>query len=97
MNALCEITKITNMQMTDLADGKAGVSELRTIAWCSAVEGEAADGRDLSLSEIEFGRLMTMETIVAFSKILTEQSGNSGQKKSNNKGQLPKIFFRKKV
>jgi hypothetical protein len=97
MNALCEITRLTGIEMTDLADGKAGVKELRSIAWCSSVEGEAADGKELGLSEIEFGRLMTMETIVAFSVILAEQSGTGEQKKSPEKGRSPLILFRKKA
>jgi hypothetical protein len=95
MNALGEFTKITGMEMSDLAEGKADVNSLRTIAWCSAVEGELADGKELGLSEIEFGRKMTMECIVKFSAILTEQSGNSGQKKSPEPKRPRRIFFRK--
>jgi hypothetical protein len=97
MNALGEFTKLTGREMTDLVDGKADVNTLRTIAWCSAVEGEAADGKELALDEIQFGRLITMEGIVAFSAILATQSNNSGQKKSPEKGRSPRIFFRKKA
>lgn len=96
MNALCEVTRLTGVEMSDLAGGKADVQALRAIAWCSAVEGEAADGKELNLSEIEFGRLVTMDTIVVFSKILTEQSGNSGEKKNLTKGHSPRMFFRRR-
>ena len=96
MNALCEVTRLTGIEMTDLAGGKANVSTLRAIAWCSAIEGERAEGRELELTEIEFGRLISMEGIVAFSAILTEQSGNSGEKKNQSKGRSPRIFFRRK-
>lgn len=97
MNALGAFTKITGKEMTDLLDGKADINALRTIAWCSAVEGEAADGKELELDENQFGRLISMEGIVAFSAILTSQSSNSGQKKSSAKGRSPRIFFRKRV
>ena len=92
MNALGK----TGIEMTELAGGKADVNMLRTIAWCSAVEGEAAEGKELELNEIEFGRLMSMAGIVEFSAILTAQSGNNGQKKSPERGRFPKIFFRSK-
>lgn len=97
MNALGDFTTLTGMDMADLTDGKADVKTLRAIAWCSAREGEAADGKDMLLSEVEFGRLMDMNCIVEFSKILAMHNGNGGQKKSPEKGSQPRIFFRKKV
>ena len=93
MNALGEFTKVSGKEMTDLAEGKADVNNLRTIAWCSAKEGEAADGKELKMDEIQFGREMTMASIVEFSEILASQSGNNGQKKSP-KGRIPQLFFR---
>jgi hypothetical protein len=96
MNALGEVNRLMGIDLINLADGKADIQTLRAIAWCSAIEGEAADGKELGLNEIEFGRLITMEGIVAFSAILTGQSGNSGQKKSPEKGKSPLIFFRKR-
>jgi hypothetical protein len=94
MNALGEFTSATGKEMTDLTGGKADVKTLRTIAWCSAVEGEAADGKELGLTELEFGRLMTMASIVAFSEILTRQS--TGAKKNELKKRFPLIHFRQK-
>jgi len=95
MNALCEVTALTGIEMNDLAGGRADIKTLRAIAWCSAVEGEAAEGKELGLTLEQFGRLMTMECIVEFSKILTEQSTNSGQKKSEAPHKSPLMFFRK--
>jgi hypothetical protein len=97
MNALGDVAKRTGIEITDLASGKADLNMLRSIAWCSAMEGEAADGKELGLNEIEFGRLMSMANIVEFSAIITSQSGNNGQKKSTEKGKFPQIFFRKRV
>lgn len=97
MNALHDVSQLAGIEITDLASGKADIGVLRTIAWCSAIEGEKAEGKELGLSEIEFGRLMNMSQIVAFSAILTEQSGGGGQKKSPERGKLPRIFFRKRV
>lgn len=97
MNALGDVKNKTGIEITDLAEGKADINLLRTIAWCSAIEGEAADGKELGLSEIEFGRQITMAGIVEFSAILTAQSGNGGQKKNPEKGRSPRIFFRKRV
>lgn len=96
MNALGDFTRITGKEMTDLVDGKADVNMLRTIAWCSVKEGEAADGKELGLDEIQFGRLMNMANIISFSKIFTAQIGNSGEKKSPERGRSPLIFFRKR-
>ena len=93
MNALGDLSKKTGIEMTDLAGNKADINTLRTIAWCSAIEGEEAEGRTLELTEKEFGRLISMEGIVSFSAILTAQSNNS-QKKSP--GKSPLIFFRKR-
>jgi hypothetical protein len=96
MNALGKLSKEAGIEMTDLAEGKADINTLRTIAWCSAMEGEALDGREFNLSEVEFGRLITMQGIVAFSAILTEQSSSEAQKKSPQEGRFPRMFFRKK-
>jgi hypothetical protein len=97
MNALDSWGKITGKEMSDLAAGKADIGDLRTIAWCAAVEGELCDGRDLGLNEVEFGRLLHMQAIIEFSKILTEQSSTVEQKKSEAPRRSPLIFFRKKV
>jgi hypothetical protein len=96
MNALGEFTRITGKDITDFIDGRADVNTLRAIAWCSAVEGEEDEGRSLDLTEKEFGRLIDMRGMIEFSKILTEQSSNDGQKKSPLQEKFPKIFYRKK-
>lgn len=93
MNALGKFTKLTGKEMTDLA--KPDINDLRTVAWCSAIEGEEADGRELELSEVQFGRLIDMAGIVKFSEILTEQAGGV-QKKSPAPGNSPLNFFRRK-
>ena len=93
MNALANFTVLTGKEMTDLV--KPDVNTLRTVAWCSAVEGEEAEGRQLGLTEVEFGRLIGMAGIVKFSEILTEQASGVAQKKSP--GNSPLSFFRRKV
>ena len=93
MNALSEFVAITGRELTDFATNKADIKTLRTIAWCSAVEGEDADGKKLGLTEIEFGRLMSMAAITLFSEILTRQIQGT-QKKSGNKFRFPPVNFR---
>jgi len=97
MNALGEFTRVTGKEMTDLAEAKADVDTLRTIAWCSASEGEEAEGRTLDLDEKQFGRLIDMAGIVMFSEILTEQTQGAAQKKSKAPTKFPLIHFRKKA
>lgn len=94
MNALGDFTAVTGTEMSELAGGRADVNKLRTIAWCAAKEGEAADGKDLGLNEHEFGRLMSMQNIVEFSEILARQSNGAAQKKSPDNH--PLNFFRRK-
>lgn len=94
-NVVCELTVLTGIDMSTFVGSNADVQLLRTIAWCCAIEGEAIEGRELELTEMEFGRLVSMEGIVAFSQILVAQSGNSGQKKSPEVKEKPRrIFFR---
>lgn len=81
MNALGSFTTLTGKELFDLT-GKTDMNLLRTIAWCAACEGEACDGREFKLSEIEFGRLVNFAGILEFSKILTKQISSSEQKKS---------------
>ncbi len=96
MNALGEYTSVTGREITDLAEVKADVPTLRTIAWCSAREGEEAEGRTLDLDERQFGRLIDMAGIVRFSEILTKQTQGAAQKKSKAPVKFPLIHFRKK-
>jgi hypothetical protein len=82
INALDKFTELTGKEITDLTDGKTNVSTLRTIGWCCAIEGEAAEGKDLGLDEIQFGRLITLKGVLALSAIIVAQSANNGQEKS---------------
>jgi hypothetical protein len=95
-NTVAEWTARTGREITDLNDGKADVSQMRTIAYCCAVEGESIDGKELGMSEVEFGRLVNMQGIVDFAKILTSQALLAEQKKSEAPTKLQKIFLRKK-
>ena len=96
MNSLGNFTQITGKELSDLPDSKADILMLRVLSWCTAVEGEQADGRELDLDEVRFGRLMNMQAMVEFSKILAEQSQTALQKKSEPPTRSPGIFFRKK-
>ena len=95
MNALAEVLSLTGIEMSDLMSQKADVKLLRAMSYCCAKEGESAEGRSLDMSEIEFGRLMSMSCIIEFSEILTKQIG--GQKKSPYQEKKPLIFFRRKA
>jgi hypothetical protein len=74
-NALATYNSITGTDLTDLVNARNDAKTLRLIAWCSVIEGEDADGKQLELSEMELGRLMNMDCIVKFSEILARQSG----------------------
>lgn len=73
MNALADYTSATGRELADLTTTHVNIRELRMIAHCAAVEGEKADGRELGLNEEEFGRLMGMNAVVEFAKILKTQ------------------------
>ncbi|MZP67230.1 MAG: hypothetical protein GT597_13915 [Bacteroidales bacterium] len=77
MNALADYTAKTGKELTDLAVTKTNIRELRIIAHCAAIEGELADGRELGLTEEEFGRLMGMNAVIAFAQILKKQTMGS--------------------
>jgi hypothetical protein len=94
MNALAELSTHTGIEISDLTSAKADIKMLRAMAWLSAKEGESIDGKELNMTELEFGRLMSMKSIIEFSEILTKQTG--GQKKSPYQEKKPLIFFRKK-
>ena len=95
MNSLENWTRITGKEMTDLSTGKANLGDLKTMAWCAAVEGEDCDGRKLDMTEQELGRLLHMQAIIEFSKILAEQSATMEQKKNDPPNRIQKIFLRK--
>lgn len=95
MNVLEEFSVTTGKEMTDLVGGKADIALLRKIAWLSAREGEKADGRELGLDEMQFGRLMSMFAITHFVEIFRNQITPSTQKKSAPAKKFPRIFFRR--
>lgn len=96
-NVASQMIGLTGIDINGLISGNADIQLLRTIAWCCAVEGERLDGREFELSELDFGGLVNMEGIVAFTQILVAQSKNSAQKKSPpKKGRIPIPFFRRK-
>jgi hypothetical protein len=78
------IVVFTNESGFDLADmaGSRDVAVFRQLAYACAVEGEATEGRDLALNEIEFGRLMSVENMTQFKEILESQ----GVSNAKNKG-----------
>lgn len=94
MNALAELSVLTGIEITDLTKEKADIKLLRAMAWLSAKEGESVDGKELNMTELEFGRYMSMSCIIEFSEILTKQTG--GQKKSPYREKKPLILFRKR-
>jgi hypothetical protein len=96
-NAVKIWTSVTGKELTDLATGKASADDMLTIAYCAATEGEDADGKELALTEKEFGRLINMQGIIEFSKILTAQASTMEQKKSTPPTRSPLMFFRRKV
>jgi hypothetical protein len=96
-NAVKSWTRSTGKVLADLASLKAGPDDMLSIAYHSAIEGEEADGRELGLTEKEFGRLINMQGIIEFSKILTEQATTEEQKKSKAPPKSPRIFFRNKT
>jgi hypothetical protein len=93
MNALGEFTRMTGKEITDLTDGRVDIAILRQMVWYCAKEGEKLDGRELPLTEVELGSLMSMRNIVEFSEILREQTAGTAQKKSD-RGRFPRMFFR---
>jgi hypothetical protein len=58
-----KFTELVGKEMILFADGSASPSEMLTFAWCAAVEGEAADNRELGLTEKELGRIMNGHTM----------------------------------
>ena len=93
-NAVNAWTLLTGKELVDLANGKAKPTDLLTISYCAAIEGEDIEGRILALTEKEFGRLVNMQGIVDVAKIITEQSATMAQKKSDVPKRSPRIFFR---
>jgi hypothetical protein len=85
MNSIGNFTALTGKELFDLS-GKPDMYMMRTIAWCAVCEGEACDGKEFTLSEIEFGRQIDFSGINEFAKILGKQISTSEQKKSKPSG-----------
>ena len=83
MNALGRFTKLTGKEITDLTNGKTDIDTMRTIAFCSDIEGERIEKREFELDEMDFGALMSMKNIVEFSQFFVSQTtgGSVAQKK----------------
>ena len=81
-NVVCDFRELTGKEVADLAAEKANLGLLRSMAWCSAKEGEACDGRELKLTEVEFGRLCNIDVIKRFNEIFTKQVTGSEKKKA---------------
>ena len=64
-NVMCEYLDRTGQDYDDFAASadKISTKELRLMAWCCAVEGERLEGRDLGMTEVEFGALVTIHTM----------------------------------
>ena len=93
MNALDEFVKTTGKELSELTSGMADVALVRTIAWFSAKEGEIMEGKHLSLTEVEFGSLMSMNAMTAFVAIFRDQTATTDQKKSSLGIKFPRIHF----
>jgi hypothetical protein len=95
MNALGMFTMLTGKNLGDLASVGNDYNTLRSIAYCSVIEGERIEGRELNLTEVEFGSLMSMFCIARFSEMLTEHILRGAQKKNPAKGRTPQVITRK--
>jgi len=93
MNAMYDFTILTGKDLSDLAMAKSDLGLLRTIAYCAIKEGEAIDGREFDITEIELGRLIGVKELVAFLEILSEMT-DVEQKKSEPPKRLLKMFTR---
>lgn len=83
MNSIGSFNSITGKELFEIKEGnKTDATLIRTLAWCSAIEGEACEGREFVINEIEFGRLMGVPELTAFVKIFMNQAMSSEQKKS---------------
>jgi hypothetical protein len=81
----------------ELATGnKITPKHIRQLAWCGAIEGERVDGRELVLTEVEFGSKLFPEHITQIMGIFAEQftgiTGVVDEKKK--KGSNPTVFER---
>lgn len=81
MNAVEIFTSSSGKDLPDLANLKTDVAIFRKLAYACVSEGEAADGREFTMTEIQLGRLMSVSNMTEFSGIIARQ-GTGLQKKS---------------
>jgi len=81
INAIALFSSYSKKEPQDMA-GNKDVTVFRQLAYACAIEGEAADGRDLGMNEIEFGRLVSVENMNQFKDILESQGVSGGLNKS---------------
>jgi hypothetical protein len=86
-NSLGLFNQMTGKDLSAFAKMEADVFTLRTLAYCAAVDGEDAEERELGLTEKQFGRLMGIQAIKDFSRILMKRAMSEEQKKSEEKAQ----------
>lgn len=79
MNAIEIFTATTGKEVSEL-EGKTDIATLRTLAHAMAVEGEDADGRKFELTDLEFGRLVSIQNIVQIKEIIERQAGQLEKK-----------------
>jgi hypothetical protein len=93
--ALTMVNELTGKELGDLTGSGRNLALIRTMAWCSIVEGEIIEGRKFNLSEDEFWRLVTIPQIGEISRILAEHITGIPQKKSQAPEKSPKVHARK--
>lgn len=88
MNAVEIFTDLSGIELIDFANTKVNISQLRKLGYGCAIEGELADGRELKMSEMEFGRLVSVPAMVQMKEIIERQMGE-GEKKSAQSPRRP--------
>ncbi len=96
-NVLTEFLDRTDQEYDDFikrAD-RLTAAHMRLIAYCAAKEGERQDGKQLDLSELDFGALCTIPTMnefgLKFGRMVT------GDKSEDPEGQKKKTVPKEKV
>jgi hypothetical protein len=81
MNAVGEIKKATGLELVELGKVDKDLDIIRTIVYICANEGERADGKDLGMSEVDLGGMMSISNMVEFAEIFSRQGFQQAQKK----------------
>ena len=88
MNAVEIFTDLSGMELVDFANTKVNIGQLRKLGYGCAIEGELADERELKMSEMEFGRMVSIPTMVQMKEIIERQMGEA-EKKSGHSPRRP--------